>query len=489
MSQLLSVSRAARLVGVSRGTLQKKIRKNELATFEGMIQVSDLLRAYPEAKLEDDSAFERVRRIKADASPSDREQTQLPPAAILAARLTRLSRELIEAKTELQRYANLTAQLEAKLQDLQQQEASEVLQAVQIWLREELAKRPKISPRNTELLVKDTFLRILSAAVKVIPSGKEFFVEGRHSLLEAALNAGLSMNYGCTNGHCGACKARIISGEALKIHDHSYELSATEQNLGYLLMCSYTAVTDMVIEAGEAQTAADIPLQKVTTSIKQLIRLRNDLMIVQLQTPKTQSLRFMAGQTATLTLAHNGETFSAQSPLASCPCDGRNLQFHIRQQANDGFSRILFEQSKIGDTLQLAGPSGNFCLHKEETAPLLFVAQGDAFAAIKSLIEQAVSADRTESIGLYWVSTEPSGHYMNNLCRSWSDALDNFAYMPLLSHTDEPDAAWAAQAIISDQADLSRRQVYVAGSASFMSQLHTLLTTQGLPASQYFMLN
>ena len=35
MHELLTLSRAARLVGVSRGELQKRIRDNELNTFEG----------------------------------------------------------------------------------------------------------------------------------------------------------------------------------------------------------------------------------------------------------------------------------------------------------------------------------------------------------------------------------------------------------------------------------------------------------------------
>ncbi|MBI3042784.1 MAG: hypothetical protein HYY78_08155 [Betaproteobacteria bacterium] len=45
MPQLLSLLRAARLVGVSRGALQRKIRNGDLAAFEGMVSAEDLLRA------------------------------------------------------------------------------------------------------------------------------------------------------------------------------------------------------------------------------------------------------------------------------------------------------------------------------------------------------------------------------------------------------------------------------------------------------------
>lgn len=67
MPQLLTLSRAARLIGVRRGALQSKIRSGELATFEGMVSAEDLQRAYPQARLADDSGLERLERIKDDA--------------------------------------------------------------------------------------------------------------------------------------------------------------------------------------------------------------------------------------------------------------------------------------------------------------------------------------------------------------------------------------------------------------------------------------
>jgi CDP-4-dehydro-6-deoxyglucose reductase len=65
MSQLLSLTRAARLVGVTRGVLQRRIKKGELATFEGMVTLEELLRAYPEAqsRVVDDAVLERLEQI------------------------------------------------------------------------------------------------------------------------------------------------------------------------------------------------------------------------------------------------------------------------------------------------------------------------------------------------------------------------------------------------------------------------------------------
>ncbi len=48
MTQWLTLWRAAQLVGVSRGVLQRRIRDGELVSNEGMISSEELLRCYPQ---------------------------------------------------------------------------------------------------------------------------------------------------------------------------------------------------------------------------------------------------------------------------------------------------------------------------------------------------------------------------------------------------------------------------------------------------------
>ncbi len=63
MTQLITLSRAARLVGVTRTTLQQQIRDGELTTFEGQLDLSELLRVYPQTKVEDSAMIERADRL------------------------------------------------------------------------------------------------------------------------------------------------------------------------------------------------------------------------------------------------------------------------------------------------------------------------------------------------------------------------------------------------------------------------------------------
>jgi CDP-4-dehydro-6-deoxyglucose reductase len=79
MPKALSLSRAARLAGVSRGELQDRVRQMDIPTFEGQIAVEQLLRAYPSIDMERDPVLERIDLIKAKARPKTRYSDQWLP--------------------------------------------------------------------------------------------------------------------------------------------------------------------------------------------------------------------------------------------------------------------------------------------------------------------------------------------------------------------------------------------------------------------------
>ena len=326
----------------------------------------------------------------------------------------------------------------------------------------------------------------MTAHVQIKPSGREFFVDGNDSLLEAALRAGLALDYGCSIGSCGKCKASILSGQVRRTRHADYALSAAEKTAGVVLLCCNTAVADLVIEAHEAHRAADMPLQSIEARIKSIGPIADDLRLLHLQTPRTHRLRFLAGQSVSLALAGGP---SASYPVASCPCDDRNLQFHIRRRAGDAFAERVFSGLKVADLVRIEGPRGEFVLDEQSKRPLIFIACETGFAPIKSLIEHAMALDAAETLHLYWIATGKSGHYLDNLCRSWSDALDHFRYAPLTADAALPDEAavqGALRQLLQDYPRLDGCDVYVAGPAPLANAAEFLLLEHGLPRAQLF---
>lgn len=484
MSQLLVLFRAARIVGVTRGELQKKIKEGTLRAYDGMVSSEDLLAAYPETKFAEDVVIEHLTRIKDEAFAKRVREHVLPNQEVLAARLYQQSRELADVKNHLQRYHAVVVLMQERLHDLQRVYGNDPqpdLASLAEWLNGRLE-----SLLNTEapdpFIVMDDYLRVVSAQVTLSPSGHNFFVEGTDTILEAALRAGLALNYGCSAGNCGLCKARVVSGQTQKVRHFDYVLSEAEKNMGYALMCSHAPITDVVIEALEAAGPSDIPQQEIITRVKSTQTLREDLILLHLQTPRTKRLRFLAGQNVRLSLS---EEISADLGVASCPCDDRNLQFHVRNLPDSKFAQQVFRGLKSGDNVTLRGPFGNFVLFDDSPRALLFIACDTGFAPIKSLIEHAMALDIGEAIHLAWISTYASGHYQANLCRSWADALDNFYYSEFTAATPQGVNEVLTQ-ITSSAENLADFDIYIAGPEPFVAAARTWIATTEHPQSQLF---
>ncbi|MEW6687639.1 MAG: 2Fe-2S iron-sulfur cluster-binding protein [Pseudomonadota bacterium] len=314
----------------------------------------------------------------------------------------------------------------------------------------------------------------MTARVKLEPSGREFSVDGNDSLLEAALGAGLALDYGCSTGSCGKCKARVVSGEVRRLRHSDYALGAAEKAAGVVLMCCHGAATDLVLEAREARGAADMPLQAIEARVKAVSPMGEDMRLLHLQTPRSNRLRFLAGQSARLALADGaGATF----PIASCPCDERNLQFHVPRRAGDAFAERVFGALKAGDPVRLEGPRGEFVLNEESRRALVFIAFDTGFAPVKGLLEHAMALEAAGTLHLYWLAAGAGGHYLDNLCRSWAGALDNFHYHAVTAQAE----LWR---LLGQHAGLRDCDVYAAGPAPQVGALEFRLLEHGLPRSQ-----
>jgi CDP-4-dehydro-6-deoxyglucose reductase len=324
----------------------------------------------------------------------------------------------------------------------------------------------------------------MSAHVQVRPSGHEFFVDGNDNLLEAALRAGLSLDYGCSIGNCGKCKAKVVAGQVHRTRHSDYALTAAERTAGIVLMCCHTALGDLVIEAREAHGAADMPFQALDARLKSVSPLGDGVRLLHLQTPRSNRLRFLAGQSVSLTLP---DGVSASYPVASCPCDERNLHFHIRRSAGDAFAERVFGGLRGTDTVRVEGPSGDFVLREKSQRPLVFLACDSGFAPVKSLIEHAMALDAAETLQLVWIASGAGGHYLDNLCRSWGDALDNFRYHPIATPGGVPDerALQAAlQQVLQMHPRLDECDVYVAAPEPWADAVASRLIEHGLPRAQ-----
>lgn len=483
MTGSLSLTRAARLIGVTRAELQRRIKHGEMVSHDGMIPVSELLACYPDAQLEDDAETRRIAQIKERAFGKRVFERALPEPEVLAARITELGKTLATSQAQVERFKELLGRLWDKLDGTPGLSAAELKE----WLEQEvdLATEPGfINP----LAVKDNVLRVMTAQVTILPSRHDFMVEGHDSLLEAAMRAGIPLSYGCSGGNCGLCKAKVVSGEVRKTRNHDFIIPEAEKAAGYVLLCSNTAVSDLVIEAPVADSVQDIPFQQIEAHVKAIGHINDDILLLHLQTPRTKRLRFLAGQGVTLKL---GQTFSALQAIASCPCDDRNLLFHIHRQPGNLFSDYAFDKLRTHDAVEIEGPQGEFILHERSPRPLFFFAFDCGFAPIKSLIEHALSLE-VEDIYLHWIGSSRQHIYLPNIAHAWDDALDDFHYQEHVAGFDlrnlggkrEETLIKLLQDIQIADAAMLQGDIYIAGPDEAVTVAERFFLEFGLPKTR-----
>jgi len=143
MDHLLSLSQAARMVGVRRKTLQGLIQDGRLKVFEGEIRMSELMKEFPEADADRSGMLDKMRRNQ-DAALFKFLPDSVPDREQIAGEIHRLRLELAEARGEITAYRQLTAELKGRLYEMQEQcdkRQGVMLGALITWLVQRMNQR------------------------------------------------------------------------------------------------------------------------------------------------------------------------------------------------------------------------------------------------------------------------------------------------------------------------------------------------------------
>lgn len=474
MPQYIPLSRLARLTGKPRSVLQQLAREGKLHTFDGQVDLDEALRLFPDMQLEDDTELRRMQEIKEQALGKQPMRMEMGETGVLHERLRQLGREYAAAQGKLLHYDRVLGWLGDRLAEgvekrhVEQHFATDFMQ----WLRRELAAPHDDIRRWQELLARERIMRVMTAQVTVLPKQLQFEVIGEETILEAGLRAGIALPYGCSNGTCGDCKCRLVSGEVARVRPHDYSIPAMERAQGYTLACSYAPVGDVAIEV-PVWSAHDIPEQTIATKVRTSEQLGPDRFAIHLLTPRAERLRYMAGQWLEITI--EGE--SRMVPAASCPCEERRIEVHLLCDRGGRLESRIRAGLKPGDDVRVRGPFGDFVLDDTSSRPLLLLASGSGFSPIKSVLQHALSLDHAPSITLYRIAGA-DGFYQENLVKSYAAALDQLRYFPC--HADQGTRAAIADCLARIE-NLSAYDVYAAGPGPFLAEARQACAAAGLP--------
>jgi CDP-4-dehydro-6-deoxyglucose reductase, E3 len=333
----------------------------------------------------------------------------------------------------------------------------------------------------------------MSFSITLQPSEKNFQLEADQFILQAALAQNIVLPYGCKDGACGSCKAKIVSGSFEQGPHSSGALRQEDKDKGFALLCCTRARSDLVIEARVLAAMGDIPIKKMPCRVAGIEHVAPDVAVLKLQLPANEKLHYLAGQYVEIILRDGTRR---QYSMGCAPHLAEQVELHVRHMPGGKFTDSLFGVStpalKERDILRFEGPLGTFFLREDSTKPVVLLASGTGFAPIKAVLEHAFFKDIKRPMTLYWGGRRPQDLYMHQLCLQWAAEHAEFTYVPVISDALAEDAwtgrsGFVHKAVMADFPDLSGHQVYACGAPIVIdSAQKDFIEKCALPSEDFF---
>lgn len=312
-----------------------------------------------------------------------------------------------------------------------------------------------------------------------------FPCEADESVLDAAQKAGYELPYSCRKGVCATCEGKIVAGEALVSGEGPTHVVSGERD--GVPFCKTWPRSDLAITPKRFERLNPEARKTVPAKVYRLARPSHDVVVLNLRFPAGVKVKFRAGQYLQV-IMDDGErrSFSMANPTSEK--DG--AQLHIRQVPGGRFSDAIVSGLKVGDSLRVELPFGDFFLREDGEKPILLIATGTGFAPIKSIVEDALKRGVRRPMTLYWGARTQADLYMAELPMRWAAQHPFFTFVPVLS---EGGADWRGrrglvhEAALADYPDLSGHQVYACGNPLMTDACRRqFVALRGLPENEIY---
>lgn len=279
----------------------------------------------------------------------------------------------------------------------------------------------------------------MTHTVTVEPTGEQIEVEDGQTILQAALRQGVWLPFACGHGLCATCKVTVLDGD-VEVGDASpFALMDSERDDGMVLACCATVESDVTIEADidvdedfEGYTVGDF-----SATVSKIVDLSPTIKGIHLTLDSPMT--FQAGQYINLLLpgCDGVRAFSIANP----PSNNQEIELHIRHVPEGAATSYIHEQLKVGETLPLSGPYGQFFVRSSQPGNLIFVAGGSGLSSPQSMILDLLEKGDERQITLFQGARNQAELYNAELFTSLAQQHANLTYIPALNDAED-DKSW-----------------------------------------------
>tara|TARA_R110001592_G_scaffold204590_1_gene454695 strand:+ start:790 stop:1788 length:999 start_codon:yes stop_codon:yes gene_type:complete len=305
------------------------------------------------------------------------------------------------------------------------------------------------------------------------------------TILDAALANDINLEYSCSNGRCGKCKAQLIKGSVNQL-DSSYSLALLENEV---LTCRAIPAEDLILKANYFPELAHIKRKTLPSKVDSFTLVSPDVMKLVLRIPETANFDFLSGQYIDITWNGCKRSYS----IASAKVLENKFELHIKKVKDGFFSNFLFNDLKVNQLIRFHGPLGTFFL-KESNSPIIFLCTGTGFAPVKSIIEHLLDSGSKRKVYIYWGARTAEDLY-SKLPEEWANKNNHINFIPVLSRSAANSSEegllntkgkYVQDAVIEHHKNLNEFEVYACGSEKMIQDAMQLLIKNGLKSENFY---
>ena len=317
-----------------------------------------------------------------------------------------------------------------------------------------------------------------------LSDGTSFPIAEGQTILAAAQQAGVYLDFSCRDGRCGVCRVKLLAGSAVELKSPE-SLDDQQRKDHQILTCCHGADSDLSLNAENLVQLEGIETKVLPCRIDSLKHLSTDVLKVVLRLPPNATFHYLAGQYVDLI----GPSAVRRSySLASAPKAGEaKLELLIRQYSGGVMSQYWFKEAKVNDLLRLEGPLGAFFLRENGVEQLAFLATGTGIAPVLAMVEELLESrreNRFEKIVCYFGCRNKDELFFD--AKELSQGAIEF--VPVFSREAPVGArkGYVQQALVEDFQSLDGLSVYACGSPEMIQDARTLLVGNGLQENRFY---
>jgi len=273
--------------------------------------------------------------------------------------------------------------------------------------------------------------------VTIEPTGETIEVEEGQTILAAALRQGVWLPFACGHGTCATCKCTLVDGFVEHGEASPFALMDMERDEGKFLACCATPESDLVIEAN-IDVDPDFKgylVEDYQATVTALTPLSPTILEVTLELDR--DMAFQAGQYVNINLPQvdGSRAFSIANP----PSQANQVVLHVRRVPGGAATGYIHDTLKVGESVELSGPYGQFFVRSSDSQDVIFIAGGSGLSSPESMVLDLLEQGDARQITLFQGARNVAELYHADKLEALAEKHSNFTYVPALNEPAEDD--------------------------------------------------